>query len=153
MAPHPVDHYVGRRLRSRRTLLGMSQENLGEAVGVTFQQIQKYERGLNRIGASRLYEFSRVLGVPVAYFFEDFFEGTAEQAPNEESKAAGFSESLETYEYEKMGNKEVLTLVRSFHEIEDPLVRKRVLSLIKSLATPGEAGEDLQEEDPQLESA
>ena len=69
--PHPVDIHVGSRVRQRRTLLGMSQEKLGDAVGLTFQQIQKYERGANRIGCSRLYEFSKVLDVPVAYFFED----------------------------------------------------------------------------------
>ncbi|MBL4614923.1 MAG: helix-turn-helix transcriptional regulator, partial [Magnetovibrio sp.] len=69
--PRPVDVHVGARLRQRRTLLGMSQEKLGEAVGLTFQQIQKYERGANRIGASRLYQLSNVLDVSVSYFFEE----------------------------------------------------------------------------------
>ena len=69
--PHPVDVHVGTRVRLRRTLLGMSQEKLGEAIGLTFQQVQKYERGTNRIGASRLYELSRVLDVPVGFFFEE----------------------------------------------------------------------------------
>lgn len=154
MAPHPVDYHVGRRLRARRTMLGMSQENLGEAVGVTFQQIQKYERGLNRIGASRLYEFSRVLGVAVSYFFEDLTEGT-ESLNKEETKMLGFSENTEIFEYERFGNKEVLSLVRSYYEIEDPLVRKRVLSLIKSLANPVVVAEgDLEHESgPKLQKA
>src|SRR5512147_1895392 len=72
--PNPVDIHVGSRVRLRRTLLGLSQEKLGEAVGLTFQQIQKYERGANRIGASRLFEFSRILDVPVSFFFDDMAE-------------------------------------------------------------------------------
>ncbi len=74
MGPRPVDVYVGRRLRERRTLIGLSQENLGEAVGLTFQQIQKYERGANRISASRLYEFSTIVGVSPSWFFEGYQE-------------------------------------------------------------------------------
>lgn len=72
--PNPIDVHVGSRVRLRRTLLGLSQERLGEAVGLTFQQIQKYERGANRIGASRLFEFSRILDVPVSFFFDDMSE-------------------------------------------------------------------------------
>ena len=77
--PNPVDVHVGSRVRLRRTLLGMSQEKLGDALGLTFQQVQKYERGANRVGASRLYDLSRVLDVPVAYFFEEFGEASATQ--------------------------------------------------------------------------
>src|SRR3982074_632911 len=69
--PNPVDVHVGSRVRLRRTLLGMSQEKLGEAIGLTFQQVQKYERGAHRTGASRLHELSRVLDVPVGFFFDD----------------------------------------------------------------------------------
>src|SRR5215208_5533266 len=69
--PNPIDVHVGSRVRLRRTLLGMSQEKLGEAIGLTFQQVQKYERGANRIGASRLFDLSRVLDVPVSFFFDD----------------------------------------------------------------------------------
>ncbi len=151
MPPHPVDIYVGRRLRSRRTMLGMSQENLGEAVGVTFQQIQKYERGLNRIGSSRLYEFSRILNVPVSYFFDEMFDEA--NSPAIPQKQAYMADREGGFEYEKLGNKEVLTLVRSYYEIEDPLVRKRILSLVKSLgpsAAPGSANED--EEVPTAEN-
>lgn len=136
MAPHPVDYYVGRRLRSRRTMLGMSQENLGASVGITFQQIQKYERGLNRIGASRLYEFARILDVPISYFFEDMTgaTGIAQEAQGAIQPQAGLAEAGDVFHYEKMGNKEILTLVRSYYDIDDPQVRKKVLSLIKSLA-------------------
>lgn len=135
MPPHPVDYYVGRRLRSRRTMLGMSQENLGMAVGVTFQQIQKYERGLNRIGASRLYEFARILDVTVSYFFEDLANHTpTAHALQELTPHMELAEAGGTFQYEKLGNKEILTLVRSYYDIEDPQVRKKVLSLIKSLS-------------------
>ena len=76
--PSPIDIYVGSRIRLRRTLLGMSQERLGDALGLTFQQVQKYERGVNRVGASRLFEISRVLEVPISYFFDDMPEGMSE---------------------------------------------------------------------------
>jgi len=129
MEPHPVDIHVGKRLRSRRTILGMSQEEIGEAVGITFQQVQKYERGLNRIGSSRLYEFSCLLGVSVSYFFEDIKANT--------NSAGEFSlaEDGSSFEHEQFNNKEVLTLVRSYYGINDPQVRKKVLALIKTLAT------------------
>src|SRR5260221_7115236 len=78
--PNPIDIHVGSRVRLRRTLLGMSQEKLGEAIGLTFQQVQKYERGANRVGASRLYDLSRVLDVPVSYFFEEIKAETVEAA-------------------------------------------------------------------------
>ncbi len=127
MEPHPVDIHVGRKLRSRRTILGMSQEEIGEAVGITFQQIQKYERGLNRIGSSRLYEFACILGVGVSYFFEDFVDSSA--------NAGGLAEDGASFEYEKLNNKEVLTLVRAYYAIPDVQIRKKMLSLIKSLSS------------------
>lgn len=128
--PHPVDVHVGNRLRTRRTMLGMTQETLGDSVGVTFQQIQKYERGLNRIGSSRLYEFACILGIPVAYFFDDYKENTDPGSSSTSSAGRGFPNK----EYEKFGN-EVLGLVRAYYDIEEPLVRKRVLALVKSLST------------------
>ena len=79
--PNPVDVHVGQRVRLRRTLLGMSQEKLGEAIGLTFQQVQKYERGANRIGSSRLYDLSRVLDVPISYFFDDMDQQVSGQPP------------------------------------------------------------------------
>src|SRR6201981_3857131 len=80
--PNPTDVHVGARVRWRRTLLGMSQEKLGDAIGLTFQQVQKYERGANRVGASRLFELSRVLDVPVAFFFDELDPRTAEAVPS-----------------------------------------------------------------------
>lgn len=129
MVPHPVDMHVGKRLRARRTLLGLSQEKLGEAVGVTFQQIQKYERGLNRIGSSRLYEFARVLSNPVSYFFEGM-----ETIASDASAATSLAEDTNQFEYENLANKEVLTLVRAFSGITDQKIRKDILSLVKSLS-------------------
>jgi len=131
--PRPVDVHVGARLRQRRTLLGMSQEKLGEAVGLTFQQIQKYERGANRIGASRLYQLGQVLDVSVSYFFEEM--------PGEVQKTRGDyaapenSEKLESVQTsDPMARRETLELVRAYYRIEDPKVRKRVFELTKSIA-------------------
>lgn len=141
MAPHPIDIHVGRKLRNRRTLLGMSQENIGESVGVTFQQIQKYERGLNRIGASRLFEFSEILGVNVDYFFDEYRNASeANKSTDTSHQTTQFTVS-ETEEY---GNKEILSLVRSFHAINDPLIRKRVLALIRSIAAVDRSEDDEQ---------
>src|SRR6201987_4799157 len=88
--PNPIDVHVGSRIRLRRTLLGLSQEKLGEAIGLTFQQVQKYERGANRVGSSRLFDLSRVLDVPIAYFFEDMEASVAAKSP---SRLMGVSEA------------------------------------------------------------
>ncbi|MGB0681079.1 MAG: helix-turn-helix domain-containing protein [Magnetovibrionaceae bacterium] len=143
--PKPVDIHVGSRVRLRRTLLGMSQEKLGEAVGLTFQQIQKYERGANRIGASRLWELSRILDVPVSFFFDDM--------PDEAKiGAVEFKRQLEenpqqTIEPDPMARRETLELVRAYYRIGDPGVRKRLFELTKSLAKAGdEAGYDEDED-------
>lgn len=128
--PHPVDIYVGKRLRMRRTILGMSQESIGNAIGVTFQQIQKYERGINRMGSSRLYDFARLLGVPVSYFFEGYDEENGGLA-----YASGLSEeNPSSFEHEKLTSRETLEMMRAYYRITDPQVRKRVFELVKSLA-------------------
>jgi transcriptional regulator with XRE-family HTH domain len=119
-APHPVDVHVGRKLRIRRTAMGKSQEEIGEAVGITFQQIQKYERGLNRIGASRLYEFSQLLEIPVGYFFENLNENVPE--------------NTDDASIEEINGKEALTLVRAYLGIKNLLLRKKVLSMIKAMS-------------------
>jgi transcriptional regulator with XRE-family HTH domain len=124
--PNPVDVHVGSRVRLRRTLLGMSQEKLGDALGLTFQQVQKYERGANRIGASRLYDLSRVLDVPVSYFFEEF----ADAPP-----AGGAAETPgEAYQPNPMMKRETLELVRAYLRIADPQIKRRVFELTKALA-------------------
>ena len=133
--PSPIDVHVGSRIRLRRTLLGMSQERLGDALGLTFQQIQKYERGVNRVGASRLFDLSRVLDVPISFFFDDMPEtlSGAHGGSAQPRRAAGFAESQEGFGDEQMGRRETLELVRAYYRITDPAVRKRVFELIKSL--------------------
>src|ERR1051326_3151263 len=130
--PNPIDIHVGSRVRLRRTLLGMSQEKLGEAIGLTFQQVQKYERGANRVGASRLYDLSKVLDVPVSYFFEDMApvgsgEGRAASAEGSERSAA-----------DPMLKRETLELVRAYYKIPDQHVRRRLFDLAKALAKSSE---------------
>jgi len=117
----------------------MSQEKLGEAIGLTFQQVQKYERGANRIGSSRLFDLSRVLDVPISYFFEDMQPGVAERSP---SRLKGLAETKpEPFEPDPLAKRETLELVRAYYRIADPAVRKRLFELTKSLANAGE-GED-----------
>lgn len=136
--PNPVDIHVGARVRLRRTLLGMSQEKLGDSVGLTFQQIQKYERGANRIGASRIYEFSRILDVPVAYFFEDMPDVLRTR---EGRMRVGLQDQdQKDLEPDPMAKRETLELVRAYYRIASPRVRKRLFELTKSLsgkAVPG----------------
>jgi len=132
--PRAVDIHVGARLRLRRTLLGISQEKLGEAVGLTFQQIQKYERGANRVGASRLYEFSRVLDIPVSFFFDDMNDKTkASRGRRIDPKALADGDQAEL-ESDPLARRETLELVRAYYKIEDPKVRKRLFELTKTLA-------------------
>ncbi len=133
--PNPIDVHVGARVRLRRTLLGMSQERLGEALGLTFQQVQKYERGANRIGASRLFDLSRVLDVPVSYFFEDMAEGVEAASPRYMVRA---TEDPPEVEDNLMSQRETLELVRAYYRISDPDVRKHVFDLAKALSPAGE---------------
>ncbi len=118
----------------RRALMGLSQERLAELVGVTFQQIQKYERGANRIGSSRLYELSRVLGVPVGYFFEGLEEERRPAPGLAEPPAAFQHETAPRPEPRIIDRRETLELVRAFNRIPDPLVRRRLFDLTKALA-------------------
>jgi transcriptional regulator with XRE-family HTH domain len=130
-----VDVHVGGRIRLRRTLLGMSQERLGEALGLTFQQVQKYERGTNRVGASRLWDLSRVLDVPVSFFYEDMSEDVAGKSPR---LIGGLRDEPETVEADPLTKRETLELVRAYYRIQDALVRKRVFDLAKALAASAE---------------
>jgi transcriptional regulator with XRE-family HTH domain len=132
--PSPIDVHVGARIRLRRTLLGMSQERLGESLGLTFQQIQKYERGVNRVGASRLFDLSRVLDVPISFFFDDMPEPLArEYGGPAVRRAVGFAEPQDGFDDDALHRRETLELVRAYYRISDPSVRKRVFDLIKSL--------------------
>ena len=130
--PHPVDAHVGSRARLRRTMMGMSQETLGEAVALTFQQIQKYERGANRIGCSRLFQFSHILGVPVSFFFEDMPDGALGKMAK--STAKGLSDNDQpALEDDPMMRQETLELVRAYYRISDPTVRKKVFDLLRAM--------------------
>jgi len=133
--PNPIDVHVGRRLRLRRTLLGMSQERLGELLGLTFQQVQKYERGANRIGSSRLYELGQILDVPVSFFFDDLPAGVGGAAVGH--GMPGLAEDSSAFEHEDQGlpldKRETLELVRAYYRIGDPAVRKRLFELAKAL--------------------
>ncbi|MCW5752374.1 MAG: helix-turn-helix transcriptional regulator [Alphaproteobacteria bacterium] len=124
--------HVGSRLRLRRTLLGMSQEKLGEAVGLTFQQIQKYEKGANRIGASRLYQFARILDVPPAFFFDDMAEEGG--LPLSGGAVEGLEEEAEPFGHDPVIKRETLEMVRAYYRIPDPSVRKRIFDMIKAIA-------------------
>lgn len=125
---NPIDVHVGGRVRLRRMLLGMSQEKLGEHLGLTFQQIQKYEKGINRIGASRLFDLSQVLGVPVQFFYEELaIAGSA--------GAQGFGERpAENYAVEFLGSREGLELNKAFARITDPRVRRSIVDLVRAFA-------------------
>ena len=130
--PNPIDIHVGSRIRLRRTMLGMSQEKLGESLGITFQQIQKYEKGTNRVGASRLQNISSILNVPVSFFFED--------APGDQSNPSGMAEaSSSNYVVDFLSSSEGLQLNRAFVKIADPKVRRRIVDLVKTLAADTEA--------------
>lgn len=130
--PNPVDVHVGTRVRMRRSLLGISQEKLAEAVGLTFQQIQKYERGTNRVSASRLYQFSKILEVPISYFFEKFVENDSAQTLGYQALADNEQQGLINDDI--MNSKETLDLIRVYYSIKDPDVRKDFLKTIKSMA-------------------
>ena len=138
--PHPVDVHVGGRLRIRRTLLGLSQTALGEALGLTFQQVQKYERGANRMGSSRLYDIARILDVPVRYFFEEMPTAVAASSP---TLGGGKAKKPPSYELDPMAKRETLELVRAYYKISDPRVRERLYEMVKAL---GAASENQQED-------
>lgn len=153
-----VDMHVGHRIRLRRTLLGLSQEKLGEALGITFQQVQKYERGANRVGASRLYDLASALDVPVSFFFDDMPafgqtpDYTSQSAPSI-GHSTGFAQSRKPFETpfqtrpasafsdqdtSLLSRRETVELIRAYYRIPDPVVRKRVLELVRSMAPPAD---------------
>ena len=127
--PDSVDVHVGQRLRVRRSLMGMSQEKLADSIGLTFQQIQKYERGVNRISAGRLFQFSKILDIPVSYFYDQIGGSKGQIAvglsDNEQESFGG--------EDDIMQRKETIDLVRSYYSIDDPSKRKEILRFIKAM--------------------
>lgn len=132
MDNHPIDIYVGNRVRQRRSLLGMSQTTLATAVGLTFQQIQKYERGLNRVSASRLYEFAAVLDVPVTYFFDEL-PGNA--APTSARKRGVIANREINADAALMTQRETLKLVRSYYMVQPRSLRTKILETIRGVAS------------------
>jgi len=126
-APNPVDKYVGSRVRMRRIMLGMSQEKLGEALGLTFQQIQKYEKGTNRVGASRIQQISEILQVPVSFLFEG--------GPSTTASAVHGSEGVSpTYVSDFLATSEGLALTRAFMRISDAKLRRSIVDLVERIA-------------------
>jgi transcriptional regulator with XRE-family HTH domain len=134
--PHPIDLHVGRRMRQRRTLLGLSQERLAESLGLTFQQVQKYERGANRVSASRLYELGRVLEVPIGYFFEDLPVDMPRKVRDHMQGAIALEGAAQRAD--PLTRRETLELVRAYYRIREPKVRRRLFEMARALA----AGED-----------
>lgn len=129
--PHPVDVHVGQRVKLRRTLMGMTQGKLGESIALTFQQIQKYERGANRVSASKLWQLGNVLDVPVSFFFEDIPESVRASFPGYEGGTAedGIPEERLT-----LHRRQSLELVRTFGKLIDPTIRKRIIDVVRAIA-------------------
>src|ERR1700730_10635503 len=127
-SPNPIDKHVGSRVRMRRMMLAMSQEKLGDALGLTFQQVQKYEKGTNRIGASRLQQISHILQVPVAFFFEG--------APNLHGSADGGMKDAPSPAYvsDFLATSEGLSLTKAFMRIKEPKLRRRIVDLVEEIA-------------------
>lgn len=136
--PHPVDIYVGSRIRLCRTLKGLSQQKLANALGLTFQQVQKYERGANRVGASRVFELSEILDVPPSFFFD----GAPATGKGSGSAPAGLAESEPApFDSERLFRREILEFVRAYDKISDPAVRKRLFELVKAIGAQFEAND------------
>ncbi|HHK73617.1 MAG TPA: XRE family transcriptional regulator [Rhizobiales bacterium] len=127
--PHPVDVHVGSRVKFRRVVQGMSQEQLGSTLGLTFQQVQKYEKGTNRISASRLWDIGDALGVKVSFFFEGLRDLDV--------SAGGFADAGQAHFNRQVNSTEGLKLNRYFTQIEDPQIRKKILELVKTLSLAG----------------
>ncbi len=131
-APNPIDKHVGSRVRMRRMMLSMSQEKLGDALGLTFQQVQKYEKGTNRIGASRLPQISNILQVPVAFFFEGAPDMPGGRAPG------GKDAPSPTYVSDFLATSDGLALTKAFMRINDAKLRRRIVDLVEQIA--GQSG-------------
>ena len=126
-SPNPIDKHVGSRVRMRRMMLSMSQEKLGDALGLTFQQVQKYEKGTNRIGASRLHQISLILQVPISFFYED--------APQVGAHPRGLSDAPSpAYVADFLATSDGLALTKAFMRIQDPKTRRRIVDLVRQIA-------------------
>ena len=136
--PNPVDIHVGKRIRLRRTILHITQQQMAEMLGLTFQQVQKYEKGMNRVGASRLWDISRVLEVPMDFFFEDMDASVASQSPrmiNRPLSGADFvGENHKGLEIDPMKKEETLKLIRAYYKITNRAIAKQMFDLMISLS-------------------
>ena len=130
-----IDMHVGKRVRLRRTLLVMSQEQLGTELNITFQQAQKYERGANRASASRLWDIGQILDVPISYFFDDMSQDTMKSSPRRIGRGGEVINQHGDQMRDPMARRETLELVRTYYTIEKPIVRKRISEMVKSIAT------------------
>lgn len=132
VGPNPIDVHVGARIRLRRNLIGVTQQDLGKALGLTFQQVQKYERGMNRVGASRLFDIGQILNVPIQYFFENISESVAERSPR---RMQGVSEpATPDYAADPMSDKDTRDLVKAFQNISDSVRRRKLIELCRAMS-------------------
>lgn len=149
--PNPIDVHVGNRIRLRRTLLGLSQEKMASLLGLTFQQVQKYERGMNRVGASRLWDISRVLEVPVGFFYEDMDQEVASQSPRmfsiPESTPLSFAEDRDSFDLDPMNRQETIELVRAYYKISNRKAARHVYDLIVALSKTTYNNDEIEAED------
>lgn len=150
--PNPVDIHVGQRIRLRRTILHITQQQLAEMLGLTFQQVQKYEKGMNRVGASRLWDISRVLEVPMDFFFDDMDANVAQKSPrmlNILENGTYFAENQQSLSDDPMKRAETLELVRAYYKIPNRVVAKNLFNLIialsKSTASMAQVDKDKEE--------
>ena len=136
--PNPIDVHVGNRIRLRRTLLGLSQEKLASMLGLTFQQVQKYERGMNRVGASRLWDIGKVLEVPINFFYEDMDKSVANQSPRmfsiHDAEPLYLAEDEEVYNADPMQRQETIELVKAYYKIPNRKAAKHLFDLIVSMS-------------------
>ena len=136
--PNPIDVHVGNRIRLRRTLLGLSQEKLASLLGLTFQQVQKYERGMNRVGASRLWDIGKVLEVPIGFFYEDMDKEVANQSPRmfsiPDSTPTELAEEKGTMDLDPMHRQETIELVKAYYKIGNRKAAKHMFDLIVALS-------------------
>ena len=135
-APNPIDVHVGTRIRMRRNLLGWSQEKLGDLLGLTFQQVQKYEKGLNRVSASRLWDFSMVLNIPVSFFFEDMDKEIANQGPRmfSNKEVVDLNEEVDNFNDDPMRKKETLDLINAYYKIANRQAARHLFDLVVAMS-------------------
>ncbi len=136
--PNPIDVHVGNRIRLRRTLLGLSQEKLAALLGLTFQQVQKYERGMNRVGASRLWDISKVLDIPISFFYDDMDKEVANRSPRTfsapNSQPFYLREDEISYDDDPMKRQETMELVRAYYKISNRQAAKHLFNLMIAMS-------------------